>query len=192
MKTQTVAKTLFLLATLLTAAIARAQTDYDRTDMPREQYGALAGSNEFMIGGSGASNKHLDDSLGGLNFSVGHYLTNAQEVLIRQSVNYNNPQNSKQSWNGSTRLAFDQFIIPHGALRPFVGINIGGVYGDNVRDTWAAGLEVGAKYYVLPRTFVEVTAEYAWYFQHARSINNVRDSFDTGQWNWGVGVGFNF
>jgi hypothetical protein len=33
-------------------------------------------------------------------------------------------------WNGSTRLAFDQLIIPRSAWRPFIGLNIGGVYGD--------------------------------------------------------------
>jgi hypothetical protein len=195
MKTNIIKNNFHLLILIILPIAAAAQSsasDYDRASLTSDQYGAHAGNNEFTLGGGGTSNKDLNDSLGGLNFSLGHYLTDAHELVIRQSVNYSNPRNASRTWNGSTRLAADQFIISHGALRPFIGVNVGGVYGDNVRDTWAAGLEAGLKYYVQPRTFIEATVEYDWYFRHANSINNVRNSFDTGQWNWGVGIGFNF
>jgi hypothetical protein len=68
-------------------------------------------------------------------------------------------------------------------------VNIGGVYGDAVRETFAAGLEAGAKFYVQPRTFIYAMAEYGWFFRRARSLD---DRFDDGQFNWTVGVGFNF
>ncbi|MFT3781982.1 MAG: hypothetical protein QM790_08190 [Nibricoccus sp.] len=155
----------------------------------RDLYGPREGSNEFAIGGGGASNRDFDDSFGAANFSIGHYFARTQELVIRQSVNYTNPNNAKRSWAGSTLLAFDQLLLPNGPVRPFIGINAGGVYGDNVRDTWAAGLEGGVKYYVLPRTFVELAAQYAWYFQKGRDI---KDRFDTGNWNWSLGLGFNF
>jgi hypothetical protein len=32
-------------------------------------------------------------------------------------------------------------------------------------------------------------AEYGWFFRRARSVDN---SFSDGQFNWAVGVGFNF
>jgi hypothetical protein len=148
-----------------------------------------AGDKEFTLGGNGASNRNFDESFGGVNFSYGWYTTPTQLLSIRQSVNYSNPDVGGQNWNGSTRVAFDQHLTAHGAFRPFVGVNAGGVYGDRVRETFVAGLEAGAKFYVQPRTFIYAIVEYGWFFRRARSVD---DTFDDGQFNWGVGVGFNF
>ena len=147
------------------------------------------GAWEFTLGGNGASNRHFDNSLGGLNVSAGYYLREAAEIVLRQSVNYSNPNNGNAAWNGSTRIAFDQHILPRGAVRPFVGVNLGGIYGEGVRDTGAAGLEAGAKFYVMPRTFIYALVEYDWFFRKARDLS---DRFDTGEYNWSVGVGFHF
>ena len=148
-----------------------------------------AGEGEFTIGGSGAVNTDFDDSFGGLNFSFGKYTSETLLWALRQTINYANPDSGGTSWNGSTRLALDWHLKAHGKMRPFVGVNIGGVYGDNVRDTWAAGLEGGAKFYVLPRTFIFGLVEYGWFF---RQGNDIDDTFDDGQFNYSVGVGFNF
>lgn len=162
---------------------ARAQSNDFETFTPEQ------GVHEFTIGGSGASNKDFDNSLGGVNFSFGTYLNGATEVLLRQTINYSNPSDADSAWNGSTKIALDQHFWAHGKWRPFVGVNAGRIYGESVRDTWTAGLETGVKYYVLPRTFIAATIEYGWLFQHARSVE---DRFDDGQWNWSLGVGFNF
>lgn len=148
-----------------------------------------SGEREFTIGGAGASNKEFDDSLGSVSFAYGWYTSETQEWVLRQSISYANPNNGGQAWNGSTRIAFDQHLTARGALRPFVGVNVGGVYGDRVRETFAAGLEAGAKFYVQPRTFIYAIAEYGWFFRRARSVDN---SFSDGQFIYGVGVGFNF
>lgn len=174
-----------LLVSLLIAALplgVAAQT---------ADYGPRGGDHEFTLGGSGASNRRISSSFGGANFSIGQYLNDTQEISIRQSINYSNPDlpGARRQWAGSTRLAFDQHFAARGAFRPFVGVNAGGAYGDSVTDTWAAGIEAGVKYYVQPRTFVYVTPEYDWFFRHARGIHN---RFRDGQFNWSVGVGFNF
>lgn len=178
-----------LLAAVMLAATAAASAQTTVTTSSGEIGVRRAGEREFTIGGSGATNKDFDDSFGGVNFAYGWYTSETQEWVIRQSINYSNPNNGGQAWNGSTRLAFDQHFAAHGALRPFVGANFGGVYGDRVRDTFAAGLEAGAKYYVQPRTFVYAMAEYNWFFRRARNVDN---SFSDGLFNWSVGVGFNF
>ena len=153
-------------------------------------YGPRAGEKEFTLGGSGGSNRQFSDSFGGANIGLGYFLSDTQEISIRQSINYSNPDvpGARQEWNGSTRLAFDQHFST-GALRPFVGVNLGGAYGKGVTDTWAAGVEAGLKYYVLPHTFVYATPEYNWFFRHASGL---RHRFSDGQFNWSVGVGFNF
>lgn len=181
-----VRRILTLAALLPLAAFAQ-----DRTISPevsREGYGARQHNYEFMLGGSGGSNKDLNNSFGGANLALGTYLSDTSEVLIRQAINYTNPARGSTTWNGSTLVAFDQHLLP-GALRPYVGANFGGVYGDTVLDTWAAGLEAGAKFYVLPRTFIGLGAEYEWFFRHARNLSN---NFSDGQFFWNVGVGYNF
>jgi len=68
-------------------------------------------------------------------------------------------------------------------------VNAGRIYGDAVHDSWTAGLETGAKYYVTPRTFVQLTVEYGWFFDNG---DNFDTQFHDGQWSWGVGVGYRF
>jgi len=147
------------------------------------------GEHEFTLGGNGASNRDFDDSLGGLNFSYGWYTTPTLLLSVRQSLNYSNPSNGSQVWNGSTRVAVDQHLTAYGRVRPFIGVNAGGVYGENVRDTFSAGLEAGAKIYVRPQTFIYAIVEYGWFFRHSRGLD---ERFDEGQFTWGAGVGFNF
>ncbi|HWA86106.1 MAG TPA: hypothetical protein VG710_07795, partial [Opitutus sp.] len=128
------------------------------------------------------------NSFGGAAVSYGQYLNSGTEVVLRQTVDYSNPPVGGAQWNGSTKVALDQNFSDT-KLRPFVGVNFGGIYGESVRDTWAAGLEGGAKYYVKPQTFVGATIEYGWLFERAHSID---DRFKDGAWNWSVGMGFDF
>ncbi len=178
-----------LIASLLLAATVAASAQTTVTTPTGDLTVRRAGEREFTIGGSGAANKEFDDSFGGVNFSYGWYTSETQQWVIRQSINYANPNVGGQSWNGATRIAFDQHLTARGAFRPFVGVNVGGVYGDRVRETFAAGLEAGGKFYVQPRTFIYAMVEYGWFFRRARNVDN---SFSDGQFNAGVGVGFNF
>jgi hypothetical protein len=186
MNTTRIASVLTALFLATVPVVSHAQTT---VTSPGDMTTRTAGEHEFTLGGSGASNKDFDESFGGVNLSYGWYLNATQEIVVRQSINYANPNIGGQSWNGATRVAFDQHLAAHGAIRPFVGANFGGVYGDAVRDTFAAGLEGGAKFYVQPRTFIYAMVEYGWYFRRARHLD---DRFNNGQFTWGVGMGFNF
>jgi hypothetical protein len=178
-----------LFVSLLLAATVAASAQTTVTTPTGDLTVRTVGEREFTIGGSGAVNKEFDDSFGGVNFAYGWYTSETQQWVIRQSINYANPNVGGQTWNGATRIAFDQHLAARGALRPFVGVNFGGVYGDRVRETFAAGLEAGAKFYVQPRTFIYAMIEYGWFFRRARNVDN---AFSSGQFNGGIGVGFNF
>lgn len=182
----------FLFTGLLAAALPVAAIAQSATDRARASDNTFilpqAGTREITLGGNGTSNKDFDSSAGGAVVSFGQYLNSNTEILLRQTVNYANPPTSGAQWNGATKIAVDQ-NFSDSRLRPFAGVNFGGLYGQNVRDTWAAGLEGGVKYYVLPRTFVAAAVEYGWLFRHA---HNIDDQFDKGAWNWSVGLGFNF
>ena len=158
------------------------------SDYRANVFGAVKGDWEFTLGGSGGSNKDFDDSLGGLNLSLGYYLTDGLELTVRQSANYSNGSGGGAEYDGSTFVALD-YNFGTGRLRPFVGVNFGRLYGDNTNETWAAGVEGGLKFYVQPKTFLFVLANYAWTFEDA---DNVTDAFDDGAVLWSAGVGFNF
>ncbi len=154
-----------------------------------EADGQVAGLREFTLGGSGFSNKAMDDSQGGVDFSYGSFFSPNSELSLRQSVSYFNPANGDSGWNGATRLAYDLHLSHDGFIRPFVGVSGGRVYGDTVNDSWTAGLEVGSKFFVRPRTFFYGMASYDWLFEHGSQIN---DRFDDGRISWNLGIGYQF
>lgn len=175
---------------LLLAGTASAQTSPSNTSNSTRSidvYGARATDWEFTLGGSGASDNDFNNSLGGVNFAVGNYLTDSLELSVRQSVSYSNGSGGNDSsYDASTFAALDyHFGVER--LRPFVGVNFGGLYGDNTNDTWAAGVEAGLKFYVKPTTFLYALVNYAWNFDDGHKAT---DNFNDGAFLWSVGVGF--
>lgn len=150
---------------------------------------ASAGAREFTFGASGATNRDFDDSFGGVNFSIGQYLNPTTLIVLRQTLDYTNPDVGDNAFAGSTRFAVDWHFAGNDQFRPFAGVNLGGIYGEDVEETWAAGLELGGKYYVKPATFVFALIEYSWLFDDA---DDVEDRFDDGAIFWNAGIGFNF
>ena len=178
---------LFFAAAVTTA---HAQAQYEPTN-PRyenEGWGARAGDWELTLGGGGGSNKDLDNSLGGIDFSLGYFLSDSLSLSLRQSGNYSNSNTGSAEFDGASFLALD-YHFGHSRLQPFVGVNAGRAYGDNTNETWVAGIETGLKLYVKPQTFVFALVNYAWAFEDS---DNVDDAFEDGSILWTVGVGFNF
>jgi hypothetical protein len=149
-------------------------------------FGPEAGDWELTLGGGGSNDRDFDTGSFALNTSLGYFFTPAMELSVRQGVGFSDFGDSV--WNGSTRLAFD-YHFDLNRFRPFVGVNFGGVYGETVRNTFAAGLETGLKYYVLEKTFLFGSVEYDWFFRSARRADN---TFRHGQFLYVVGIGFNF
>jgi len=200
------------LAALCAAPLTWAQTTTTTTASTGPVGATSAGVREFTLGAAGVSDRRFSGSTGGVSGSFGWFLNDMSEVVLRQSINFSTggqslitapptaggaattgstlvQQNGRRQWDAGTRLAFDQHFGMNSPFRPFIGANIGGVYGRSIRDTWAAGLEAGGKYYVQPRTFLVLLVEYDWNFKHGRELDN---RFSDGQFNWSAGVGFNF
>lgn len=147
-----------------------------------------AGDRSFTISGTGASDKDFDGNAFGVSFEVGKYADERTLYGIRQSINGLAGEEVDDSWNGSTRLFVD-YHFGDGDLRPFLGANIGGVYGESVKETFAAGLEGGFKYFVKDKTYVSFGAEYQFLFDDGDEIDQ---RFNNGAFFYTVGVGFNF
>ncbi len=183
-------KLILAVSSLFIASAFTAHAEYRTETTPGyDGFGAAMGDWEVTLGGSGSTNKDFDNSLGGINTSLGYFISDALEIVGRQSVNYSNPSGVGQDdrWDGSSFVALD-YHFGTSALRPFIGVNVGGLYGENTSDTWAAGVEGGLKYYVKPKTFIFALVNYAFTF---KDTDDVDESFNDGAFLWSVGVGFN-
>jgi hypothetical protein len=153
---------------------------------------------ELTLGGGASNSNDFDGFTGNINGQIGYYFSETFELALRQTIQYTDiggAQGEGSAWNGSTRVAFD-IHFPLGDTRdrfplvvPFVGANIGYIYGQSVNDTWAAAPEVGVKLYLDERTFLFVLAEYQFFFEDA---DNADDAFDDGAFVYTIGLGFRF
>ncbi len=152
--------------------------------------GPVSGEREFTLAGTGTSDKDFDNSSFGISGDYGWYTNDNMVWGIRQSINYADVAGgglSNNFWSGSTR-GYVNHLFLDGAARPFIGANLGAIYGDAV-DTGTAGLEFGLKYYVLPKTFILARAEYQFFFN---SSSDAREGWDNGAFSYVLGMGYNF
>jgi outer membrane protein W len=155
--------------------------------------GPTANPWELTLSGSASHGPDLNGFNAAANVTVGYYFGNL-ELVGRQSLQYTDVgiTGSKGSaLNASTAVALDLHfpLGDHGEWVPYVGANLGFIYGDNVQDTWEAGPEAGLKYYVNSNTFVFVNVEYEFFFD---KNSNASQAFSDGQFVYGLGIGFRF
>ena len=180
-----------LIAALVTVP-AFGQERRDRIDEMDEvnvgQYGPTEGNWEFTIGGGGTSDNNFDTGDFRTDFELGYYLSEKWSVALRQGLSYVD-NNNGTDLSGSTRGAID-YNFDFGRWRPFLGVNLGYVYGDNVADTFAGGPEAGVRWYAKEKTFIYARAEYQFLFE---DLNDADDNdIEDGQFLYTLGVGFNF
>lgn len=152
------------------------------------QFGAVAGDWELTLDGRGDNDRKFDSGSGGATVSLGYYLTDQLEISVQQGVSIIKPATGGSIWAGMTLLTLD-FYFPLDRWRPFIGASFGGIYGENVRNSFLAGPEAGVKFYVQPKTFIEAKVDYQWIFNRGRDID---DRFDDGRFGYSLGIGFNF
>jgi len=191
----------FWPACLLTAAIAvpavaqetEVEVDVDRDneiyvdDNLRDAFGPTAGDWELMIAGSGSNDNDFDNGSGALAFELGYFLTDGLAVSVRQTAGFAS-LGSDDSWTGSTTGALD-YYFDLGRWRPFVGVSLGYLYGDDVNESFVAGPEVGVRYYVLEDTFINVRGGYEFTFEDA---DDADEAFDDGRFVYSLAIGFHF
>jgi hypothetical protein len=147
-----------------------------------------AGDREFTLSGTGNSADDLDANTFGASGSLGWFFTDSQEFGIRQSVNVADFENADSVWNGSTRAFYD-LHLDLSAVQPFVGANLGYIYGDVINESFIGGPEAGLKFFVKDKTFIALQAEYQVFFEDA---DEAEEQFDNGSLVYSLGIGFNF
>ena len=147
---------------------------------------------ELTLGGTASHGPDFDGVNASVNASLGYYLTDALELGLKQSLTFSDVGIGGSNLNAATRVFVDYHfrLGDHGEWQPYIGANIGYVYGDGVKDTGEAGPEFGVKYYVNANTFIQLAVEYEFFF------NNGTDDFSNaasdGQFVYGLGIGFRF
>lgn len=147
------------------------------------------GGLEFTLSGVGTSNQDVDAGNASLEAGLGLFIGPMFSIGARQSVSYADA-NAGTQVNASTRGFADlQFNI--GRIAPFIGANVGYIYGEGVVDTMAAGPEAGLKVYLGETTdvFLYGRVEYQFYFDKGDEIDDV---FEDGQFNYSLGIGVRF
>ncbi len=147
-----------------------------------------AGDRSFTISGTGASDNDFDGNTFGVSFELGTYASEQLLWGVRQSLNGLAGDEVSDSWNGSTRV-FADYHFGTGNFRPYLGANVGGIYGEDVNETWTAGLETGMRYFVKPKTFIGLGVEYQFLFDDGDEIDS---RFNNGAFFYTLGVGYNF
>ncbi len=151
-------------------------------------WGMEQGDWELTLGGGGTSSSDFDANAGSFNASLGYFLTSNLEVALRQNLAFASAEDGG-STAAQTRLAADYHIRLTQRWRPYLGASFGGIYGDDVNESFTAGLEGGLKFFALPKTFVFAHVEYQWTFDDSDQFD---DAFEDGLFLYSVGIGFNF
>jgi len=145
---------------------------------------------ELQLGGSAAHGPDLNGFQAQVNAQIGYYFGNL-ELFGRQTLSYNDVGVAGSDLNASTRVGLDLHfpLGDHGEWVPYIGVNLGYIYGDAVHDTWEAGPEAGVKYYVNSNTFVFASVQYEFFFDKDTGAS---EAFSDGEFVYGLGIGFRF
>jgi len=146
------------------------------------------GDREVTLSGGGSSDKDFNDTVMSINGSWGTYLDESSMWGIRQTINARDSEGESVQFDGATRLFYD-YHFGTGNTRPFVGLSLGGIYGEEVDETFMGGPELGIKHWVQDKTFVTAMVEYQFLF---KSGSDARDRYDDGAFFYSVGLGYNF
>jgi hypothetical protein len=186
-----ITRTFMLLAFMLLAAAALVFpcVAFAEEDSDDELYGPDQGDWELTLGASGSSDNEFGAGGFSLGGSFGYFLTEGFEIGVRQDMTYFDADDVGASFAGTTR-AFLDYNIDFDRFRPYLGVNLGGRYGNShVDETGTFAPEWGLKFYALEKTFVVASMEYQWFFEEVDDFDNHADN---GQFVYGLGLGFNF
>ena len=147
-----------------------------------------AGDWELTLSGQGSNGPDFNGTTWSIDGQLGYFFTKEVEASIRQTLSYTDvglTAGGGTAWAGATRVALD-YNFDLGKWVPYIGANIGFVYGDGVHDTFEAGPEAGVKFFVNSTTFIKLGVEYEFFFDEGSDSTTLSD----GQFIYSLGIGF--
>ncbi len=170
---------LFVLPLLALSTVASAEPG----DMPPFTLdpGPHAGNWEATLTGTGQSDDDFDEPNLGVAGSLGYYYSKNVLFTFKQAMLESSANDSTLISARSVMQAAYQW--DYAKWQPYMGVNIGGIYGAGVDDEAIVGPEVGIKYFVNESTFV---------FGNVAYEVPVDDCCRDGVVPYSVGIGFDF
>jgi hypothetical protein len=165
----------------MNARAARAPQDDGRDRRERMPW-------EFTLAGTGSNDKDFEAGSGGVTATVGYFFNEIIEVGLRQNLTFADADNVPSVVNGATVAAIDAHL-PLDMFYPFIGANIGYVYGDSIDETFAGGPEGGVKVFLKDDIFVAATVQYEFFFDDDDAID---EAFEDGVFQYSLGLGMRF
>ncbi|MGH8532378.1 MAG: hypothetical protein ACREV1_06495 [Gammaproteobacteria bacterium] len=174
-------KLFFALSGIALSTVAMAQS----TGMPpyTPDPGPVAGNWEATLSGTGDSDTGdgFDNSDFGFAGSIGYYLTKNIPLTFKQGVNYADVGNSSFLNGRSVFQAAYQWDFAR--WQPYLGLNLGGLYGAGVEDDGVWGPEGGLKFFVNESTFIFGSISYEML---------ISECCKDGVVPYSLGIGFDF
>ncbi len=145
------------------------------------------GDLELTLGGNGSSDEQFNGTVFNIEAGLGYFMSKNFETIWRQGISYADAPGSN-NWNGSTRFSLD-YHFDLSRLYPYLGANIGYLYGDTVEEQFIAGPEGGIKYFVNTKTFITCGVEYQFFFKNKDEAD---ENYNDGRFVYILGIGFKF
>ena len=142
------------------------------------------GNRTLALSGSGSSDKDFDTSTASIQLGLGWLVADNVAAGVRQGIGFADVS-GRDAWNGSTRVGLDYFLNV-GRCKPFVGANLGYLYGDTVKEQFIAGPDVGVRHFVNDTTFINMVVEYQFLFEDA---DQAEESYNDGRFVYALGMG---
>ena len=145
------------------------------------------GDVELTLSASAQNDVNFNGFIFNAGGSIGYFFSDQFEGGLRQDFTYTDAGGPGSSSNGGTTVFVNYHFGDRGAqLQPFIGANIGYLYGDTINDTFAAGPEGGVKYFLSDDWFLYASIQYEFFFDNAGSAD---DNFNDGVFNYRLGIG---
>jgi hypothetical protein len=164
---------LIVIAICLLPAIAKAQA---------------RGPWELELGGTGQNSDRFNGVTASGNGALSFFFNDEFELGVRQSVGYSDVGGT--AWSGTTSLGLD-FNLPlgdQGQFVPYVGGNVGYIYGDAIHNTFVGGPEAGVKFFINSSTFIYASISWDIFFDRHSTVT----AFSDGEIVYGLGLGVRF
>lgn len=143
------------------------------------------GAYELRVDGFATNDVNFDNSTGSIGAQLGYFMTDQFEVGVRQDISF--ADFNESVFNGATAVFINyHFGDPGAEFQPFIGANLGYIYGDTVNETFLAGPEGGVKYFFGEDWFLFGQIEYQFLFDDAEEAD---DSLSDGVFNYRLGIG---
>ena len=171
---------LFALPLVAASAFAFAQSDEKMPPYTLDP-GPHAGNWEATLTGTGQSDDEFEDSNFGLTGSLGRYYTENWLFTFKQGIQANDTGDS--TLIGARSIVQGAYQWDFAKWQPYLGMNVGFLYGADINDEAVFGPEAGVKYFVNESTFI---------FGNISYEVPVDECCNDGVVPYSVGIGFDF